>query len=212
MAREQGWLRFGGIEHELDFVRPRLSPVEHREQFQSASPDAIRNDIRSACYDQFTSSRDSTRSTDVWLCSQEFRGIQNSPSDASGAPRTIFCNIVAKSNQMVDSSPRRSDNRHRGALPSEGLPHESSHLATRSWLNTFRVSTSAIPARISRLCHSSVSTFAVIASAARNDFERFDRRESGSSRLMLRRRYPECLPTQTGNFTLGLASPVFGAH
>lgn len=93
--------------------------MEHREEFQFFASDSIGDDIRSTGYDQCTSSRDSTRSTNVWLRSQESPGVENLTSDTDCTAWIIFGNIVTKRNQIVDRTPR-PDNGHLDALPSEG--------------------------------------------------------------------------------------------
>src|SRR5262249_348956 len=141
-------------------------------------------DVRSVRYNEFSRPKHAPRHTHVRLCGKQLNAPQDSRRNCRCVLRIVFRYIIADADEMPDLSSGPSDF-HRGALLSDGLPHDLSHFATFSWLTLRPSSRSARPARISASCQSSASTYCAIASAARKDFERLESCTSASRRFFV---------------------------
>jgi len=80
----------------------------------------------------------------------------------------IFLDIFSDRDQVIALG--EPDGVHRGAFFSPAFPQDFSQVATFSWLTDCPASSSPTAAWISPSCHSSCSTYAAMASAARKDF------------------------------------------
>jgi len=154
--------------------------VENGDKFQTFSSHPIRNYVRRARNYKFTCAHQAAWPSHVRLALKKFNAIENSLSNSCRCPRVVLGDVFPKRSEMADSL-GGPDYSHLGALLSVVLPHERSHFDTFSWLTDSPRSSSLSPVWISPSCHSSASTNAAIASAARNDFERLDLLANASS-------------------------------
>jgi len=134
----------------------KVAGVEDRDQFQPAGADAVRNDVSGRGYD-LTGSDPSTGSAKVGMALKKIDRVGNAPGYQRCVLPGVLRDVPPQPGELADC-PARPAYGHRGALVSQGVPHEANHFATFSWLTARPDSSSAMPASSSLSCHSSEST------------------------------------------------------
>src|SRR3984893_8077947 len=163
--------------HSRQAVRPSLGAVRYSDNLNDVTFDPIGDKIRRVRDDEFAGAGHATRSAEGRRCRQTRQRRPNSLDHAVCSGRVVRGNALANVSEpaKIAGGGLQTTRRDRGwhnrlyrscACFSDRASPESSSL---------------IPAVISAICHSLSSTYAAIASAARNDFERLVLRASASS-------------------------------
>ena len=100
-------------------------------QLQPLPSNTIWDDKRRIGDDQFTCSEDAAGTSHLRLRGKEFDPLKNPLRYRCSVLRGIYGDIFVESAKVADRS-ARPNHLHRGALPSDALPQDFSHLATFS--------------------------------------------------------------------------------
>jgi hypothetical protein len=79
--------------------------MENGNQFQQLAPDAIGNDVMRVRHDKFSRSSQPARPSHVRLHLKQIDRMENSLCNQRGILFRVFCNMVAKCDEVPDRPP-----------------------------------------------------------------------------------------------------------